>query len=33
VLRYRLGAGSLAWTAVFAVEPNSGIYYTIDTLP
>jgi ABC-2 type transport system permease protein len=33
VLRYGLGAESLAWVAIFALAPLSGIYYPIDTLP
>jgi ABC-2 type transport system permease protein len=33
VLRYGLGAESLAWVAVFAVAPVSGVYYPIATLP
>jgi ABC-2 type transport system permease protein len=33
VLRYGLGAESLAWVAVFAVQPVSGIYYPIAVLP
>jgi len=33
VLRYGLGAESLAWVAIFALAPVSGIYYPIDTLP
>lgn len=33
VLRYGLGAESLAWVAVFAFAPLSGIYYPIATLP
>jgi len=33
VLRYGLGAESLAWAIVFAVAPVSGIYYPIDILP
>jgi len=33
VLRYGLGAESLAWVAVFAIAPISGIYYPVDTLP
>ncbi len=33
VLRYGLGAESLAWVAVFAVAPISGIYYPIGVLP
>jgi ABC-2 type transport system permease protein len=33
VLRYGLGAESLAWVAIFAVQPVSGIYYPIAVLP
>lgn len=33
VLRYGLGAESLAWVAIFALAPVSGIYYPIETLP
>lgn len=33
VLRYGLGAESMAWVAIFAVQPISGVYYPIDTLP
>ena len=33
VLRYGLGAESLAWVAIFAVAPVSGIYYPIAVLP
>lgn len=33
VLRYGLGAESLAWVATFALAPISGIYYPIKTLP
>ena len=33
VLRYGLGAESLAWVAVFAIAPISGIYYPVATLP
>lgn len=33
VLRYGLGAESLAWIAVFAFAPISGIYYPISVLP
>lgn len=33
VLRLGLGAESLAWVAVFAIAPLSGIYYPISTLP
>jgi len=33
VLRFGLGAESLAWVAIFAVAPVSGVYYPIDTLP
>lgn len=33
VLRLGLGAENLAWVAIFAVAPISGIYYPIATLP
>lgn len=33
VLRFGLGAESLAWVVVFAVAPLAGIYYPISTLP
>lgn len=33
VLRYGLGAESLAWVGIFAIAPISGIYYPISTLP
>jgi ABC-2 type transport system permease protein len=33
VLRYGLGAESLAWVAIFAIQPVSGVYYPIDVLP
>ncbi len=33
VLKYGLGAESLAWVAVFAIAPISGIYYPIEILP
>jgi ABC-2 type transport system permease protein len=33
VLRYGLGAESLAWAVIFAVAPISGIYYPISVLP
>ncbi len=33
VLRYGLGAESLAWVAIFALAPISGIYYPIAVLP
>lgn len=33
VLRFGLGAESLAWVFIFAFAPLSGIYYPIDTLP
>jgi ABC-2 type transport system permease protein len=33
VLRYGLGAESLAWVAVFALAPLSGIYYPVSVLP
>ena len=33
VLRWGLGAESLAWVALFALAPISGIYYPIEVLP
>jgi ABC-2 type transport system permease protein len=33
VLRYGLGAESLAWAVIFAVAPVSGVYYPISVLP
>jgi len=33
VLRFGLGAESLAWVALFAIAPISGIYYPIAVLP
>jgi len=33
VLRYGLGAESLAWVAIFAIAPLSGIYYPVSVLP
>ena len=33
VLRYGLGAENLAWVAIFAVAPVSGIYYPVSILP
>ncbi|HXH01738.1 MAG TPA: ABC transporter permease [Candidatus Competibacteraceae bacterium] len=33
VLRHGLGAESIAWAAIFALAPVSGIYYPIATLP
>ena len=33
VLRYGLGVESIAWIAVFALAPVSGIYYPIAVLP
>lgn len=33
ILRYGLGAESLAWISIFALQPISGVYYPIDTLP
>ena len=33
VLRYGLGAESLAWVAIFAIAPFSGVYYPVSTLP
>ena len=33
LLRYGFAAESLAWGAIFAIAPISGIYYPISTLP
>ena len=33
VLRYGLGAESMAWVVVFALSPISGIYYPVSVLP
>jgi ABC-2 type transport system permease protein len=33
VLRLGLGAESLAWALIFLIQPLSGVYYPIDTLP
>lgn len=33
VLRFGLGAESLAWVVIFAIAPLSGIYYPISVLP
>jgi ABC-2 type transport system permease protein len=33
VLRLGLGAESLAWAAIFFLQPFSGVYYPVDTLP
>ncbi len=33
IMRYGLGAESLAWVAIFLVAPLSGIYYPITVLP
>ena len=33
VLRYGLGAESVAWVAVFAIQPISAIYYPVSVLP
>jgi ABC-2 type transport system permease protein len=33
VLRYGLGAESLAWVSIFALAPLSGIYYPVAVLP
>jgi len=33
VLRYGLGAESMAWIAIFAVQPVSGVYYPVSILP
>lgn len=33
VLRYGLGAESLAWAVIFAITPVSGVYYPVAVLP
>jgi len=33
ILRYGLGAESLAWVLVFALAPISAVYYPVDILP
>ncbi len=33
VMRYGLGAESIAWVAIFALQPLSGVYYPISVLP
>ncbi len=33
VLRYGMGAESLAWAAIFLIQPVSGVYYPISILP
>lgn len=33
ILRLGLGAESLAWALIFLIQPLSGVYYPIDTLP
>ncbi len=33
ILRYGLGAESLAWVLVFALTPLSAVYYPVSTLP
>tara|TARA_B100000029_G_scaffold5138_1_gene5756 strand:- start:285 stop:671 length:387 start_codon:yes stop_codon:yes gene_type:complete len=33
VLRYGMGAESLAWVGIFLIAPISGIYYPISVLP
>jgi ABC-2 type transport system permease protein len=33
VLRYGLGAESVAWIAVFAIQPLCAIYYPVEVLP
>lgn len=33
ILRFGLGAESLAWVSIFALAPISGIYYPISVLP
>jgi len=33
VMRYGLGAESIAWVAIFALQPLSGVYYPVSVLP
>lgn len=33
VLRFGLGAESIAWVAIFALQPVSGVYYPVSVLP
>jgi ABC-2 type transport system permease protein len=33
ILRYGMGAESLAWVTIFAFSPVSGVYYPISVLP
>jgi ABC-2 type transport system permease protein len=33
VMRYGLGAESIAWGAIFIVQPITGVYYPVDILP
>lgn len=33
VMRYGLGAESIAWVAIFALQPLSGVYYPVAVLP
>lgn len=33
IMRYGLGAESLAWVLVFALAPLSAVYYPVETLP
>jgi ABC-2 type transport system permease protein len=33
ILRHGLGAEGMAWFVVFALQPISGVYYPIETLP
>lgn len=33
LLRYGLGAESMAWIAILALQPLSGVYYPVSTLP
>lgn len=33
LLRYGLGAESMAWIAILALQPLSGVYYPVATLP
>ena len=33
IMRFGLGAESLAWIAIFAIAPLSGVFYPVSTLP
>jgi ABC-2 type transport system permease protein len=33
IMRYGLGAESIAWGAIFIVQPITGVYYPVDILP